>query len=71
MSYIVQTYGYYNCPEFKTLGGARECLRALVKESYESAKCRWKGVKKRKISEDSYEIVLGCNLWAAHSIQHV
>lgn len=68
MIYQVYTAGYYNCPEFYTLKKAHEYLRELVEEEWNACKKRFPDAKKTKISEFSYKIEFGCNLWSAHCI---
>ena len=73
MSFIVQSRGYYQCPEFTTLVEARAELKALVADSLAMARRKYPEATKHKILEDYYTITLGkdrqSQLWAEHHIQ--
>jgi len=70
--YIVQSQGYCNCPEFRTLAQAKECLRDIVREEMQACRRRFGEAFKHKNGEDAYSITLASDsrsaLWSAHSI---
>jgi hypothetical protein len=70
--YIVNSYGYYNCPEFSTIEAARAELKTLVECSLSKARLISKQSRKHKLGADSYSITLGSdaksNLYSVHYI---
>jgi hypothetical protein len=59
MSYVVQTGGYYHCPEFRDLGEARTLLKEIVADALVAARRKSPEATRRKLCTDSYEITLG------------
>ena len=72
MTYIVQTFGHYACPEFTDLSKARNLLKELVADSLIAARRKSKQATKHLYGKDNYMITLGRNrgsaLWSHHLI---
>jgi len=72
MTYVVQTGGHYQCPEFRDLEEARTLLKELVAEGLAAARRKSTEATKHRHSRDSYEITLGTSwrsaLWNRYFI---
>lgn len=59
MTYVVQTGGHYQCPEFRDIEEARALLKELVADGLAAARRKSPEASKYRHSRDSYEITLG------------
>lgn len=69
--YLVQSYGYTNCPQFNSYDEAKQCLNEIVADEMKACKRRFGKAVKRVLGKDNYEITLAGRhspLWSAHFI---